>query len=508
VSEDRLGNPAGGRAPNASRATAFATRGRRLDSGKRKRIIEAASGLFGGRDLASVRMEEVALRARVAKGTVYLYFRSKEDLYFSILATRLSVLLDALDQAFREGEDPRIRLRKFLVHSSMFLLKYPDFFRMLRKERSRLAGAVPGPEDSVELLRARLRNLLRSLLTRGMETGRIRPLPVEMAAEIVFGALEGTVRRCLEEGSTPERHNQAPALLFDFVWRALQPQSDGIATAATPGAAAVVSSRDGRLDGAVIAITREEEPGEGLAAEIIRLGGQPLPIPVLRTEAPEDTEALRTAARAASDYAWVIFTSARGVESFAAAWHEAADGRNFPAATLIATVGPATARRAQELLGRCDYAAAESRGTGLARELTEREVLRGQHLLVARAEEGRPELSEALRGSGAFVDEVVAYRTVPAVIHIAPVRAALHRRSIAAVAFASPSAVKAFVGQVGIAWLAGPEGHAPIATIGPSTTAAVRALGLEPSAEADTPSLPQLARAVVRAVQTRQGVTP
>jgi uroporphyrinogen-III synthase/AcrR family transcriptional regulator len=524
-------------AQRPARITALPPPGRRPDPGKRERIIEAASSLFGGRDLASVRMEEVAARAGVAKGTIYLYFRSKENLYFSILAARLSLLLDALDQAFREEEDPRVRLRKFLVHSSMFLLKYPDFFRMMRKEELRLAGAFPGSEVEVEPLRARLRDLLRSLLVRGMEAGRIRRMPVEMTADLVFGALEGTVRRCLDEGGTPQTHNQAPALLFDFVWRALrvengevaamrQVDNDGVsatpraengkvatfrladrgdiepARSAVPGSTSIE-----RLDGTVVAITREEEPGEGLSAEIVRLGGRPLPIRVLRTEAPVDAEALRAAARTAADYAWILFTSARGVEAFAAAWRgslaEVRREPGFPATTRIGAVGPATAHRAKKLLGRCDCTAAESSGAGLAHELLQRETLRGTRLLVARAEEGRPELADALRRAGVFVDEVVAYRTVPAVIDPAPIRKALHEESIAVVAFASPSAVQAFVSQVGAAWLGGPKGHALIATIGPSTTAAVRALGLEPSAEADTPSFCELARAAARAVQAK-----
>jgi uroporphyrinogen-III synthase len=504
--------PAGDPARKPARISALPSRGRRPDPGKRERIIEAASGLFGGRDLASVRMEEVAARAGVAKGTIYLYFRSKENLYFSILAARLSLLLDALDQAFREEEDPRVRLRKFLVHSSMFLLKYPDFFRMMRKEELCFAGAFSASEGEVEPLRARLRDLLRNLLARGMEAGRIRKMPMEMTADLVFGALEGTVRRCLDEGGTPQTHNQAPALLFDFVWRALRAENGEVAIPRPADGADIGSARLKRLGGTVVAITREEDPGEGLSAEIVRLGGRPFPIRVLQTEAPVDAEALRAAARAAAEYAWVLFTSARGVESFAAAWRgsSAAARREpaFPAKTRIGAVGPATALRAKQLLGRCDCTAAESHGAGLAHDLLLRETLRGARLLVARPEEGRPELAEALRRAGALVDEVVAYRTVPAVINPAPIRKALHEESIAVVAFASPSAVQAFVSQVGAAWLGGPQGHALIATIGPSTTAAVRALGLEPSAEADTPSLCELARAAARAVQAKQGVNP
>ncbi len=467
------------------------------DPDKRERIIEAASGLFGGRDLASVRMEEVAARAGVAKGTIYLYFRSKEDLYLSILSSRLTVLLDALDAAFQEEEDPRIRLRKFLVHSSMFLLKYPDFFRMMRKEDSREEGTLPGSEAEVGPLRARLRDLLRCLLTRGMEAGRIRPLPVELTADLVFGAMEGVVRRCLDSGPAPPRPDQAPAFLFDLVWRALRTDDSPASSAA--GAA--------RLDGAVVAITREEEPGEGLAAEIARLGGRPLSIPVLRTEPPADLAPLRAAIHNAGSFAWILFTSARGVDSFAAVWREA-DRPALPAATQIGVVGPATAERARKLLGRCDCAAAESSAAGLAGEILRRAPVRGARILLAGAEEARPELAELLRNAGGLVEPVVAYRTVPAVVDAEAIRASLRDGAIAAVTFASPSAVQAFITQIGATWLAGPDGHAPIVTIGSTTSAAVRACGLETAAEAEAPSLRALAQAALRVVHIQQGVHP
>jgi len=269
-----------------------------------------------------------------------------------------------------------------------------------------------------------------------------------------------------------------------------------------------------RLDGTVVVVTREEEPGEGLSAEIRRLGGEPLAVPMLRTERPTDPTPLRQAAASVASYAWVLFTSHRGVEAFAEAWRNA--GRpEIPRSTRIGAVGPATARSAEERLGRCDSTAAESRGSGLARELLRRETRRDVRVLVARAEDGRPELATILREAGVEVDEVIAYRTVPVTIDPAPVREALGAGKVAAVALASPAAARAFITQVGVEWLGGPNGRTLLVTIGPSTSEAVRALGLAPAAEADVPSLSELARAAACAVRAgaphdppKQGATP
>ena len=59
---------------------------------KKKKIIDSASILFSRKSYHEVMMEEVAKLASIAKGTVYNYFASKEDLYFSIMQGRMEKL--------------------------------------------------------------------------------------------------------------------------------------------------------------------------------------------------------------------------------------------------------------------------------------------------------------------------------------------------------------------------------------------------------------------------------
>ena len=63
---------------------------------KRGKIIEAASVLFSQKNYHEVMMEDVARLASLAKGTVYNYFYSKEDLYFSIMQQRMEKLTSSL----------------------------------------------------------------------------------------------------------------------------------------------------------------------------------------------------------------------------------------------------------------------------------------------------------------------------------------------------------------------------------------------------------------------------
>jgi len=99
--------------------------------------------------------------------------------------------------------------------------------------------------------------------------------------------------------------------------------------------------------------------------------------------------------------------------------------------------------------------------------------VRGKRVLLPRPAEGRPELLEGLATAGAEVAAVEAYRTVPAPVEaIRPLAAWIEAGEVDAVAFASPSAVKAVVG--GLGERAALLRRVPLAAIGPTTAQAVR----------------------------------
>src|SRR5215207_5135970 len=70
----------------------------RPDEKKRKQIVAAAVKLFAARPFHEVRLEDVAAAARVGKGTVYIYFDSKEELYASLVRESFAAVVDRLSE--------------------------------------------------------------------------------------------------------------------------------------------------------------------------------------------------------------------------------------------------------------------------------------------------------------------------------------------------------------------------------------------------------------------------
>ena len=246
------------------------------------------------------------------------------------------------------------------------------------------------------------------------------------------------------------------------------------------------------LAGRRILLTRDEEDCAAWAAEIEDLGAVPLVFPCIVCR-DIDTPELRDRLAAELPRArWVAFTSRRGAASFArlrgGRARGAAPPAALPAGVRVAAVGPATARAAVAALGRVDLAGgAPGTAAALAEALVPRLGI-GDRVLLAVAENAGPAFEETVRAAGRACTRLDVYRTLPV-----PERTP--RRAVSAlgaddVLLASPSAVAGFVNQVRLDRAPG------IFTIGPSTTEAARAAGLDVTAEAPRPGLRGLLEAM------------
>ena len=101
---------------------------------KQEKIIDAAAELFARNNYHEVMMEDVAKLVSVAKGTVYNYFNSKEDLYFSIMQNRLEKLTTLLKDRINSEGSTIGALRAFVISLYSFMMANQNFFLIFRKE--------------------------------------------------------------------------------------------------------------------------------------------------------------------------------------------------------------------------------------------------------------------------------------------------------------------------------------------------------------------------------------
>jgi len=97
------------------------------DPGKRARLIESAAALFSRVGFERAGVDEIASKADVAKGTVYLYFESKADLFHAVLAELRKRIEEEAARA--AGHEPSVALRRQIRTQLAVADTAPDLFR-------------------------------------------------------------------------------------------------------------------------------------------------------------------------------------------------------------------------------------------------------------------------------------------------------------------------------------------------------------------------------------------
>ncbi len=269
-----------------------------------------------------------------------------------------------------------------------------------------------------------------------------------------------------------------------------------------------MARRRSSLAGRRIVITRRREQAEGLREALRRKGATVIEFPTIALKPPRSWQALDRALEHLDDYAWVIFTSANGVEFFFRRLRAKRKKIRPLWRARLAAIGPSTAAALRQCGLRADVVPIEYKAEGLLRALARREKSwRGKRVLLARAAKAREALPRELRRRGARVDVVEAYRTVVPRVSQKRIQRAFGGRKAGkpdAITFTSSSTVNNFFallgrrpGQQALAGVA-------VATIGPVTSHTARALGLRVAVEANPYTAPALVRALEKYFRGRR----
>lgn len=152
-------------------------------------MLDAALAVFGEKGFAATKVDDIARRAGVSKGTVYLYFSSKEALLEGIVQRAVAPIADgaAPDMAQFEG-DPRLPITMLLLMMSQ-LLSDPDKIaipKLILREVMNFPALAEMYRDSVL---DKVVPALTGLIARGVEQGYLRPVDPELTVRSVVGPL-------------------------------------------------------------------------------------------------------------------------------------------------------------------------------------------------------------------------------------------------------------------------------------------------------------------------------
>lgn len=169
---------------------------------KRRSILEGALRAFAKKGFYNTRVSEIASEAGVADGTIYLYFKNKDDLLISLFEDRMEWIIDRLVSELEAVDGGIIeRLRAFVHLHFRLAVERPDLAEFITVELRQSAKFVKEYENPkfAEYLK-----ILHSLVDRGQREGVLRSdLDSRLVTRALFGALDEVLLQLALEEKPP-----------------------------------------------------------------------------------------------------------------------------------------------------------------------------------------------------------------------------------------------------------------------------------------------------------------
>jgi TetR/AcrR family fatty acid metabolism transcriptional regulator len=198
------------------------------DSGKRshekyERILEAALEVFAAKGFHEAKVTEIARTAGIADGTIYLYFKNKDDLLISLFESRLEQINSGLRAQLAETSNPREQVESFIRYHLRLAEQSPMLAAFITVELRRSAKFIK--EYAKKQLTEYLDQLGR-VIERGKEDGSFRnEVSTGILKHLVFGALDHTCQIwVVNPQRRPEDLHEVGDQLTELVLRSISAQ--------------------------------------------------------------------------------------------------------------------------------------------------------------------------------------------------------------------------------------------------------------------------------------------
>jgi len=183
-------------------------------------ILEAARKIFATKGFNQATVDDIASAAGVAKGTVYLYYESKRDIYFAALKFGVEQMYSKLDEELKKVSTPEEKLRTLIGVKLAYFDDNRDFFKIYYSELGNICihpGTIDSEFKAMYLDQAKV---VEAILKEGARKKIIRPVRTEQTAFAISDIIRGVVtQRVL--GWSRSKISQDVEFIFDLIWKGI-----------------------------------------------------------------------------------------------------------------------------------------------------------------------------------------------------------------------------------------------------------------------------------------------
>lgn len=159
-------------------------RWRRLPEERPKQILDAALAVFGERGLSNARLDDIAKRAGVSKGTIYLYFPNKEELFREVIRSTVVAQIEIGEQAAATSTGTATESLTRIMRGMFEFFRSPTYASIFRLVNAELYNIPDLAEFYAQEVVERQRRLIAGVIAHGIETGEFRHADPTIAGRI------------------------------------------------------------------------------------------------------------------------------------------------------------------------------------------------------------------------------------------------------------------------------------------------------------------------------------
>jgi TetR/AcrR family fatty acid metabolism transcriptional regulator len=159
---------------------------------KREQIIQAATKVFARDGLDKGRIDDIAREAGIGKGTVYEYFRSKEELFDALVEGVIQQSIQIMDSVLLGEGSPRDRLERFLHDMLDVMAQYDDEIILMTEIWAQGArGQWHGGGSALVEMYHQLHEKVKAILKEGIDAGEFREMNLDGVASLLLAFGDG-----------------------------------------------------------------------------------------------------------------------------------------------------------------------------------------------------------------------------------------------------------------------------------------------------------------------------
>jgi len=180
----------------------------------RQEILDAARDLFVAEGYEQVSMRRIAEKIEYSPTTIYLYFKDKWDLLFSICEETFTRLSETLEQTFEKNPDPLVRLKLGCRAYVDFGIQHPNHYRVTFIDHHHHQLVNVDQYMRVDSAGLKTYNYLRACVVQSMEENRIRQGDADMISQGLWSTVHGVTALLITKPHFPWVERER---LIDFV---------------------------------------------------------------------------------------------------------------------------------------------------------------------------------------------------------------------------------------------------------------------------------------------------